>query len=262
MKTKPKVLVLKADGINRDEEFAFAFDIAGGDVQIAHINDLRSGREKLKNYRILALPGGFSYGDDIVSGKILAVELTSFFAEALKEFINRKETAVLGVCNGFQTLVRTGILPFRNVGKMDAILTNNDSDKFECRWVPVKVDKNTRCVFLKNMPQEIMHYPVAHGEGKFFADNETIEKIEQQHLAAFRYVDQNGNPTQTYPDNPNGSLHAIMGITDTTGRVLGLMPHPECFTRVEQHPNWRRIPNLKPQGLPLFKNIIDYVKKA
>ena len=262
MKTKPKVLVLKADGINRDEELAFSFEISGGDAKIVHINDLRNGREKLKNYHILALPGGFAYGDDIASGKILAVELTSFFTEELKQFISRKDRAVLGVCNGFQTLVRTGILPFRNIGKMDAILTNNDSGRFECRWVPVKVEKNSRCVFLENMPDEIMHYPVAHGEGKFFAEPEVLQKIEREHLVAFRYTDKHGDPTLTYPNNPNGSINAIMGVTDKTGSVLGLMPHPECFTRREQHPNWRRMPSLKPQGLPLFKNIIDYVKKA
>lgn len=262
MRTKPKVLVLKADGINRDEELAFSFAISGADAYIVHVNDLRSGKEKLKDYHILALPGGFAYGDDIASGKILAVELTSFFAEELKKFINRNDTAILGVCNGFQTLVRTGILPFRHIGKMDAILTNNDSGRFECRWVPVKVERNSRCVFLKNMPDEIMHYPTAHGEGKFFAEPHVIEEIEQEHLVAFRYVDEKGNPTQEYPNNPNGSLHAIMGISDTTGRVLGLMPHPECFVRSQQHPNFRRMPNLKPQGLPLFKNIVDYVKKA
>ena len=259
---KPKVLVLKTDGINRDEELAFAFELAGAKSCIVPVNDLRTKKEKIKNFNILALPGGFAYGDDIVSGKILAVELTSFFKEELHTFISRNSTAVLGVCNGFQALIRTGILPFRNIGKMDAILTKNDSCRFECRWVSVKVEKNSQCLFLKDMPSETMHYPTAHGEGKFFALKEIIEKIEQQNLVAFRYVDNNGNQTQEYPNNPNGSLNAIMGITDLTGRVLGLMPHPECFVRKEQHPNWRRMPNLKSQGLPLFKGIVNFVKKS
>lgn len=259
---KPKVLILKADGINRDEELAYAFDIAGGQSKIVHINDLRSKKDSLKNYNVLAIPGGFAYGDDIVSGKILAVELTSFFKEELKKFIERKNTATFGVCNGFQVLIRTGVLPFNTVGEMKATLTNNDSGHFECRWVPVKVNINSRSLFLKGMENHILHFPVAHGEGKFFADEKTLQKVENENLVAFRYVDEDDNPTQKYPYNPNGSLNAIVGISDLTGRVLGLMPHPECFTRIEQHPNWRRGQIKNPHGLPLFENIISFVKNA
>lgn len=267
MNKKPKVLVLKADGTNRDMEMAYAFKIADGDPKIIHVNQLRSGEEKLSDYQILALPGGFAYGDDIVSGKILAIELTSFFKEELQKFINRKDTIILGVCNGFQVLVRTGLLPFRNIGKMDMTLTNNDSGHFECRWIRVKVDNKSNCKFLKGLEDQIIEYPVAHGEGKFLASTETLKKIEVQKLVAFRYVDENGNPTQNYPDNPNGALNAIMGITDTTGRILGMMSHPECFVRVEQHPNWRRPDFVKTssgkgQGLPLFENIVKFVKET
>lgn len=259
---KPKVLILKADGINRDEELAHAFNMSGGNSKIVHVNDLRNKKESLKNYNVLAIPGGFAYGDDIVSGKILAVELTSFFEEELKKFIARKDTATFGVCNGFQVLIRTGVLPFNTVGRMTATLTNNDSGHFECRWVPLKVEKNSRSLFLQGMEDETMYYPVAHGEGKFFTDDKTLQKIEKENLVAFRYVDDKGNPTQQYPNNPNGSLNAIVGVSDLTGRVLGLMPHPECFTRIEQHPNWRRGTVKKPQGLPLFQNIINFVKQA
>lgn len=259
---RPKVLVLKADGTNRDVEMAYAFEIAGADVKIVHVNELRNGSEKLNNYQILALPGGFAYGDDIVSGKILAIELTSFFKEELQRFIERKNTAIIGVCNGFQVLVRTGLLPFRNIGKMDTTLTNNDSGHFECRWVKVKVEKGSVCKFLDGLEDQIIEYPIAHGEGKFLGNAEALKKVEAQRLVAFRYVDENGNPTQNYPDNPNGALNSIMGVTDTTGRILGMMPHPECFVRVEQHPNWRRGQVKKPQGLPLFENIVKYVKGA
>lgn len=255
-------MVLKTDGINRDEELAYAFEFAGANARIVHVNDLRSKRESLKNYYVLALPGGFAYGDDIASGKILAIELTSFFAEELRKFIDRKDTTVIGICNGFQVLIRTGILPFGTIGKMQATLTNNDSGHFECRWVPLKVAKNNRCVFLNGMDSTIMQYPMAHGEGKFFADEKTIDKIEKEQLVAFRYVDNNGKPTQQYPNNPNGSINAIVGICDTTGRVLGMMPHPECFVRKEQHPNWRRMNIDKPHGLPLFENIIKFVRNA
>ncbi|MDP3726835.1 MAG: phosphoribosylformylglycinamidine synthase I [bacterium] len=264
MKAKPKVLVLKTDGTNCDEETAFAFGLAGGDPKIVHVNELRTKNKKLTNFQILAIPGGFSYGDDIVSGKILAVELTSFFSEELKKFIERKNTIIIGICNGFQVLVRTGLLPFGKIGTMDATLTNNDSGHFECRWINLRIEPNSPCVFLNNRTIEqssngILSYQVAHGEGKFFADNETIQAIEKSNLVVFRYVDEKGKPTQKYPENPNGALHAIAGICDPTGRILGLMPHPERFVRREQHPNWRRLSIEKPEGLPFFENIVKYV---
>lgn len=261
MKDKPKVLVLKADGTNRDAEMAYAFELAGAVVEIVHINELRNGNKKLNDYQILALPGGFAYGDDIVSGKILAIELTSFFRTEIKKFIERKNTAVIGVCNGFQVLVRTGLLPFRNIGEMDVTLTNNDSGHFECRWIKCKVENKSNCKFLDGLENQIISYPIAHGEGKFFSDEKTIKEVEDKNLVAFRYVDTDGNPTQVYPDNPNGAVNAIMGVTDTTGRILGMMPHPECFIRKEQHPNWRR-GKVKVQGLPLFENIVKFVKDA
>ena len=277
MTTKPKVLVLKTDGINCDEELAFAFKIAGGFPKIVHVNELRGKKENLKNYNILAIPGGFSYGDDIVSGKILAVELTSFFSEELKQFTQRKDTLIIGICNGFQVLVRTGLLPFRTIGKMQATLTNNDSGHFECRWINLKIENNSRCAFLKGIstPRTVarqrprllrgerlnisVNFQVAHGEGKFFAPKNIIEKIEKQNLVTFRYINGKGKPTQKYPVNPNGSLHAIAGITDPTGRILGLMPHPERFVRIEQHPNWRRMRNLEPQGLSIFEEMVSFV---
>lgn len=268
---KPKILILKTDGINRDQETSFAFELAGGKSKIVHINELRSKKEKLENYQILAIPGGFSYGDDIVSGKILAIELTSFFEEELKKFIERKNTLIIGICNGFQVLVRTGLLPFRKLGKMQVTLTNNDSGHFECRWVNLKVEPKTKCVFINNeamkqLDKTVLSYPIAHGEGKFFTDQKTLDEIEKQNLVVFRYIDQNGKPTRTYPHNPNGALNSIVGICDTTGRILGLMPHPECFVLKEHHPNWRRESAswriVKPHGLPIFEGMINYVKNA
>ena len=279
---KPRILVLKADGTNCDEELAFAFKIAGGDPKIVHVNELRSEKENLKNYNILAIPGGFSYGDDIVSGKILAVELTSFFSEELKKFIERKDTLIIGICNGFQVLIRTGLLPFRTIGKMQTTLINNDSGHFECRWINLKIEPNSKCVFLNNKntsdggrlilsevegeamtPQRwtnnnYISLQVAHGEGKFFANNKTLTTIEQSNLLVFRYVDDQGNPTQKYPENPNGSLNAIAGICDPSGKILGIMPHPERFTRKTHHPNWRRMPDLEPHGLPIFQKMVSY----
>ncbi|MBI2621743.1 MAG: phosphoribosylformylglycinamidine synthase I [Candidatus Levybacteria bacterium] len=275
MNKKPKALILKADGINREEEMVFAFNIAGADAKLVHINDLRSKNEKLGEFQILGIPGGFAYGDDVVAGKVLAVEMISYLGEELRKFVERSNTAIIGVCNGFQVLIRTGLVPFGNVGNMDATLTNNDSGHFECRWIRVKVEKGSKSNFLTGMENEIIWYPVAHGEGKFFARPNVLSQIEKDNLVAFRYVDEKGLPTQKYPDNPNGSINAIVGISDETGRVLGLMPHPECFVRIEQHPNWRREAVKKParhasqlagvagrpQGLPLFENIVDFVNQ-
>lgn len=257
---KPKILVLKTDGINCDEELFYAFKLAGGDPKIVHINELRQKKDTFKKYQILAVPGGFSYGDDIVSGKILALELTSFFSEELKKFISRADTLTLGICNGFQVLIRTGVLPFGNVGNMSATLTNNDSGHFECRWVKLQIDKKTSCVFLKNLEGQYVSYQVAHGEGKFLTTEKNLEKIEKENLVGLRYVDKNGNVTQHYPENPNGSPHAIAGVTDPTGRVLGLMPHPERFVAPEQYPNFRREKIQKPQGLLIFENMIKFYK--
>ena len=256
---KPKIIVLKTDGTNCDEETAFAFNLAGGASEIVHVNELRQKQKKLVHYQILAIPGGFSYGDDIVSGKILALELTSFFAQEMQKFIQDPQRLVIGICNGFQVLIRTGLLPFGTIGTMNATLTNNDSGRFECRWINLEIEKNSRCVFLNN---GVISYQVAHGEGKLFAPKEAMDRIEKEKLVAFRYTDTKGNPTQKYPFNPNGSLHAIAGITDPTGRILGLMPHPERFVRVDQHPNWRRLRIDTPQGLPIFKSMISYVKTA
>lgn len=256
---KPKAIIIKADGINRDEDMVYAFKLAGADAKLVHINDLKTKKEKLSDYQILGIPGGFAYGDDIVSGKVLATEIVAFLGEEIRKFVKRPNTAVLGVCNGFQVLVRTGLVPFDRIGEMDATLINNDSGHFECRWVRVKVEKNSNSKFLKGLEDQVLWYPVAHGEGKFMASPKNLEEIEKENLVAFRYVDEKGNPTQKYPANPNGSTNAIVGITDKTGRVLGLMPHPECFVRREQHPNWRRGLIESPQGLPLFKNIVKFV---
>ncbi len=259
---KPKAIIIKADGINRDYEMMFAFNLAGADAKVVHINDLRSKKEILSDYQILGIPGGFAYGDDIVSGKILATEMIAYLGDEIRKFVKRSNTAVIGVCNGFQVLVRTGLVPFGNLGEMDVTLVNNDSGHFECRWVRVKVENNSKSKFLKNIEDEIFWYPVAHGEGKFIADPKIISRVEKENLVTFRYVDESGLPTQNYPENPNGSINAIVGISDESGRVIGLMPHPECFVRIEQHPNWRRGGVKSPDGLPLFKNIVDFVKKV
>lgn len=257
---KPRVCILRSDGTNCDVELHYAFEKFGAEAEYVHVNELRDKSRKLKDFQIVALPGGFSYGDDVASGKILAVELTSFFSEELKRFIERDNTLLIGICNGFQSLIRTGVLPFREIGKMSATLTNNDSGHFECRWVQLK-KQPSRCVFLKGS-YDMGWFAVNHGEGKFYADDETIKTIEKQGLVVFRYVDEKGRPTQEYPKNPNGSLHAIAGICDPKGRVFGMMPHPEKFVDVTQYPNWRREKIIKPHGAFIFEGMVKFVKLA
>ena len=262
---RPRICILRTDGTNCDVELFYAFEKFGGLPEYVHVNELRTKSKKLRDYQILALPGGFSYGDDIASGKILAVELTSFFSDELRKFVDRKDTLLIAICNGFQTLIRTGLLPFNNLGKMDATLTNNDSGHFECRWIRLKPEKS-RCAFLQGS-YDIGWYSVNHGEGKFYARQDILKKIEEEDLVVFRYVDEKGRSTQNYPENPNGSINAIAGMCDSTGRIFGMMPHPEKFVDITQYPNWRREKILrrvqdKPHGAFIFENMIKYVKHS
>lgn len=256
----PRICILRSDGTNCDVELFYAFEKFGARAEYVHVNQLRSQEKTLKDFHILALPGGFSYGDDIASGKILAVELVSFLKEELEKFQNRGGV-IVGICNGFQTLIRTGLLPFGNLGKMDATLVPNDSGHFECRWVRLKLEKDNKSKFLGGF-ENIGWYAVNHGEGKFFASSETVKSIEQSGLVVFRYVDENGSPTQKYPDNPNGSINAIAGVIDPSGLVFGMMPHPEKFVDMTQYPNWRREKIKKPHGAFIFEKMINYVKES
>lgn len=256
---RPKVCVLRADGTNCDLETYYAFEKAGAECRMVHVNQLRSGEERLADYQILALPGGFSYGDDVHSGKILAVELTSFLKDGLQEFVDGGKP-VLGICNGFQVLVRTGLLPAGRLGDIRCTLMNNDSGRFECRWVTVKVEEGP-CIFTRGLSGSLMDIQVAHGEGKFYAEGDQLKRLESAGQVVFRYAGPDGRPTMEYPHNPNGSLGAIAGICDSTGLVLGLMPHPERFVDVHQHPNWRRGGFESPHGLPVFINAVKYCKE-
>jgi phosphoribosylformylglycinamidine synthase subunit PurQ / glutaminase len=260
MKEAPKIAVLKTDGINCDEETVNAFKIAGGNPDLVHVNQLRWKEIKLNDYQTFVIPGGFSYGDDVRSGKVLAVELSSYLADQINEFVQQKKGLVLGVCNGFQVLVRTGLLPFGTMGEMKTTLTDNDSGHFECRSINLKIQENNKCVFMEGANSKVT-YPVAHGEGKFFTDSLNLKEIEENNQVVFRYVDSSGNPTQNYPENPNGSMNAIAGITDSSGRILGLMPHPERAVYVTQYPNWRRMGNFTPEGRQIFERMVNYAKQ-
>jgi len=255
-----KVIVLRTTGTNCNEETAFAFSRCGAYVDQVHINALVSGVKKLSDYHILALPGGFSYGDDIASGRILANELRLKLGEDIKQFI-RDGKLIIGICNGFQILAKAGILPGlgMNIGQ-EATLFYNDSAKFEARWVPLKLEN--RCVWTQGMAPQI-YLPVAHGEGKFIPrDKKVLESLMANKQIVLRYCAIDGSKPE-YPDNPNGSTEDIAGICDTTGRILGLMPHPERHFLFEQHPFWTRLPKKSEfgDGAKIFENGVNYVRE-
>lgn len=253
-----KVLVLRTAGTNCDQETCHAFQLAGAQAEALHVNRLIEQPNLLDHYQILALPGGFSYGDDIAAGKILANQLIHHLRDAVRRFIDANKL-VLGICNGFQVLVKAGILP--NLpgqnGTAQATITYNDSGKYEDRWVYLQ-PATDKCVFIQ--PGQRLYLPVAHGEGKVcFAHPEILEQIKAEGQIAFRYVDENGN-FGDFPINPNGSTDHIAGLCDPTGRVLGLMPHPERFVHKTHHPRWTRMEIQQPGGLTIFINSVQYFR--
>jgi phosphoribosylformylglycinamidine synthase I len=251
---KINTLILRAPGTNCDGETAFAFEQAGAIVDSAHINELVRRKKPFSPYQIVVIPGGFTYGDDVAAGKILANELRLKLGGDIQEFIARGGL-ILGICNGFQVLVRAGILPPSVNGERRLTLAGNDSNRFECRWVYLKVNEKSPCIFTKGM--SAISLPVAHGEGKMVADSETLGALN----VVVRYADENGNVKAGYPDNPNGSMDNIAGICDKSGRVFGLMPHPERFIRWAQHPRWTREPPREHgDGFGVFLNAVNWVK--
>jgi len=249
-----KALVLAGDGLNCEEETKEAFRLAGAEVEIVHILDLLEGKKKLNEFHILAFTGGFSSGDHLGSGTILANRLRTGFEKSLLEFIDQKKL-IIGICNGFQTLVRLGLLPKVCWGVQSVSLSFNDSNRFEDRWVHLKA--SSFCIWTKGIDH--LYLPIRHKEGKFIS----FASIPSQQIA-LQYIDENtGQPTQTYPANPNGSDDAIAGICDPSGRIFGLMPHPEAFLFRYQHPTWMRqlLPE-KGEGLKIFQNAIEYVNNS
>jgi len=253
--TMPTVLILRSPGTNCDQETAWAFECAGARVESWHINRLREQPRKLRDVEVLCIPGGFSYGDDISAGKILACQLENFLADAIREFRNR-DRLILGICNGFQVLLKAGLLlPPDEDGPM-ATLTLNQSGRFVDCWVHLQVEAG-RCPFLTGLEQ--LDLPVAHGEGNFRCRQEWIARgLRQSGQAVLRYAPTPGG-SENRPYNPNGSQGDVAGICDATGRVLGMMPHPERYVWPTQHPRWTREGLRSPgDGLALFRNAVDY----
>ena len=254
----PGTLVLTGFGINCDYETQYAFFTAGSNARMVHVNDLIERPEILSEFQILALPGGFSFGDDIASGKVLANKLRYRLGESLVSFLE-SDKLLIGICNGFQVLVRLGLLPdgHHGMGCQRVSLTYNDSGKFEDRWVNLKVENRIDCIFTRGVDR--LELPVRHGEGKFMFDSaETLEQIERSGQVVLRYSTPDGGSC-VYPDNPNGSVNDIAGICDPSGRIFGLMPHPEAFMHRTQHPRWTRqkLPE-QGQGMAIFRNAVAY----
>jgi len=251
-------LIIRTAGTNCDLETKFAFERAGSKVSLLHINRVNERPALLAEHQVLALPGGFSYGDDIAAGKVHANEFRMKLADQLGKFVDDGKL-IIGICNGFQILVKTGLLPgpFGRDTEQTVTLTFNDSNKFEDRWIYLRADSDKSPFIRKG---EIIYLPIAHGEGKFVTkDDATLTALRDNDQVVLRYVDADGNTGAPYPINPNGSVDDIAGICDTTGRVLGLMPHPERHVLPTQHPRWPR-DGLKPEGdgLQVFRNAVAY----
>ncbi|MFH1878661.1 MAG: phosphoribosylformylglycinamidine synthase I [Candidatus Omnitrophota bacterium] len=260
---KIKTLILRTAGTNCDVETAYAFVKAGAEAELVHINVLKDKKGALDKYHILAIPGGFTYGDDIASGKILANEMKSHLGKELLKFVSRGKL-VIGICNGFQVLVKMGLLPAVNMKdgfKMEATLSLNDSGCFIDKWVYLKKNE-TRCVWTCAMP-DVINLPIAHAEGKFMpCDGKLLDSLKKNGQIVFRYTDDTGTLFGS-PHTPNGSVYDIAGICDPSGRILGMMPHPERHITYLQHPNWRRMSDKKDMlgvGLGIFREGVKFAR--
>jgi phosphoribosylformylglycinamidine synthase len=262
---KPRAIILRAAGTNCDYETKYALEKAGAFVDLIHINQLLKEKGLLGLYQILVLPGGFTYGDDIAAGKVLANQLRHHLLDELMQFVDDGKL-IIGICNGFQVLVKMGLLPrindiqySLNGYKQEFTLTYNDSNKFEDRWVYLKASSN-KSIFIDK--DTILYIPVANAEGKFMAKNEEkLRMLGESEQIVFKYVDEDGSESG-YPWNPSGSMGNVAGVCDHTGRILGMMPHPERHVEPTQHPRWTR-EGLKAEGdgIVIFRKAVDYVKE-
>ena len=274
--SKPETLVLTGFGINCEEETDFAFETAGASVKIIHINDLIENKNILDQYKILVFPGGFSYGDDTGSGKALANRLKNNLNDEISRFIER-DTLILGICNGFQVLVNLGLLPLLNGYterpqgaplQAQAALEYNDMFRYQCRWIDLMIEKESPSIFTKGI--ESLHIPVAHGEGKFYAEDSILKQIESFGLVSMRYIKNGVRAELEFPYNPNGSINDIASICSSNGRIMGMMPHPERGLFFTQREDWTLLREIYlrdgaeipvySDGLKIFNNAINYFK--
>lgn len=264
---KPKVLVFSGYGLNSEEETAYGFELAGADASIVHINDVVDGKYKLENYQILSFPGGFAYGDDTGAGNAYANKVKNHLWNEVSKFI-QQDKLIIGICNGCQIVNNLGLVPAFSgaYGERQIALTNNDSARFLTRWTDMKVISDTP--WLRGIDK--LSLPIAHGEGKFFASKENLKKLHKNKQIALQYTKGEMSTCLDLPANPNGSVEDIAGITDETGKILGLMPHPERGMFFNQLPNWQHVKEKRNRvneklptegtGLQIFKNAVEYFK--
>jgi phosphoribosylformylglycinamidine synthase I len=263
---QPKSIIIKARGTNCDDETKRALELAGASTDIVPLSQVLNGDVLLDDYQIPVFAGGFSSGDHLGSGEAFAASLVydERVADQIREHVLYKKRPMLGICNGFQILVRSGVLQYSRLTTLDHItmaLAPNESGHFEHRWIHLRIEADNASVF--EFPEGVITLPVAHGEGRFIASDATIKEIEECGLVVFRYCDLQGNPTHNYPDNPNGSINEIAGICNKEGTVVALMPHPERNVQHDDHPNWRNMPNTGGlDGLTIFKRIVAYAKQV
>ena len=273
--TVPKALVLTGFGLNCDYETDYSLKLAGVESHRVHINQVIAGSVSdslLDRHHILVFGGGFSWADDHGAGVLLALKVRNNMGEELLRFI-QKGKLVIGICNGFQSLVNLGLLPGfgRPYTDRRVALIPNESGNFLDAWVRLRIDPDSPCVFTKGMLQ--IELPVRHGEGNFYAAEEDIEKLFEKHQVVMRYTDEKGNDAnRRWPMNPNGSLRDIAGICDPTGRIFGLMPHPEAFHHESNHPDWpvrkeilsrqgKKFEDAEGDGIRIFRNAAEYVRR-
>jgi phosphoribosylformylglycinamidine synthase subunit PurQ / glutaminase len=252
-----KALVITGYGINCEAESRYAIEKSGGKADILHVNKVLENPKLLEGYNMLMIPGGFSFGDDIGSGKVMGNKMRFRIREHLETFV-KNGNLMLGICNGFQIMAKMGLLPEPDLVQRVS-LTNNDSGHFEDRWVIVKANPLSPCIFTKGMDRILL--PVRHGEGKFVPkDTAALEELKKNNQIVFQYVDEASN-LAGYPHNPNGSVMNIAGICDKSGRIFGLMPHPEAFNIPENCPYWVKGTIKEAMGLAVFKNAVAYMKE-
>lgn len=257
---KPRVLIVRAPGTNCDVETEYAFELAGAETLRLHVNQIIDHPRLAERFQILCFPGGFSYGDDIAAGRIAAVQWQTRLSDTLAQF-RSEDRLVLGICNGFQIMMRLGIFFDEDIDQTPATLTWNRQARFETRWVHLKPESD-HCVFLRGISE--IYLPMAHAEGRFLMrDATTQQKLKGDSQIALRYCDPQGMTGDTelpFPWNPNGAQWNVAGICDPSGRVFGLMPHPERFLFPTNHPQWTRMASLPEHGdgLKLFRNAVTY----
>jgi phosphoribosylformylglycinamidine synthase len=264
IKSKPKILVLCGNAINCDHETAFAVEEAGGKAERVLVKNFLDGKQNLNDYDGTIIPGGFSYGDDVAAGKLLAMNMRNHLSGQVRELIDA-EKLVWGICNGFQVLAYMGLddkgIDYDN-NELKTTCLPNESGMFWDNWVYLKVPDNSKCVITKGLDK--IRLPIRNGEGNVYAAAETIKALKKNGQVAMRYIGSDGNENPDWPENPNGSVDNIAGLCDPTGRGIGIFPHPEAAIQTHHYPTWTRNRQEAEENAEkarlMFKNFVDYFR--